>query len=369
MKKTVGNAMIEWLNTYIKPCDKTSTYTSYFYCIQIILIFKPEYQTKFLDDLCEEDLQNMINNIGHEYSKSTIRKIIIILKNTYKRGIKNKWCYTNPATDLIIPGYASIKEVPALTQFQQQRVEAAAAADPLGDIILFLLNSGLRAGELINLEWINYDNRHQEIHIRGSKTKAGIRTLPLTPTLITIIERQPHICDSIFTSTRGTPVTKSVLRKLYLRIRQKTGIDFFTNHVCRHTFATRMIERTADPKAVSILLGHTDVTFTLNKYTHPDQEYLYKQMQLIEHKYETDSSAVTQISTRNSLPANQNELLLISSLLNTGTVITPVSNKQTITLQLQISLPSYDLYPPHFHTKNAQDPCIGGTNSAYTGVL
>lgn len=106
-------------------------------------------------------------------------------------------CYTNPATDLIIPGYASIKEVPALTQFQQQRVEAAAAADPLGDIILFLLNSGLRAGELINLEWINYDNRHQEIHIRESKTKAGIRTLPLTPTLITIIERQPHICDSI----------------------------------------------------------------------------------------------------------------------------------------------------------------------------
>ncbi len=356
MKKTVGNAMIEWLNTYIKPCDKTSTYTSYFYCIQIILIFKPEYQTKFLYDLCEEDLQNMINNIGHEYSKSTIRKIIIILKNTYKRGIKNKWCYTNPATDLIIPGYASIKEVPALTQFQQQRVEAAAAADPLGDIILFLLNSGLRAGELINLEWINYDNRHQEIHIRGSKTKAGIRTLPLTPTLITIIERQPHICDSIFTSTRGTPVTKSVLRKLYLRIRQKTGIDFFTNHVCRHTFATRMIERTADPKAVSILLGHTDVTFTLNKYTHPDQEYLYKQMQLIEHKYETDSSAVTQISTRNSLPANQNELLLISSLLNTGTVITPVSNKQTITLQLQISLPSYDLYPPTFTPKTHKTP-------------
>ena len=64
VEKTVGNAMIEWLNTYIKPCDKASTYTSYFYCIQTILIFKPEYQTKFLDDLCEEDLQNTINNIG-----------------------------------------------------------------------------------------------------------------------------------------------------------------------------------------------------------------------------------------------------------------------------------------------------------------
>ena len=215
-------------------------------------------------------------------------------------------CYTNPATDLSVPAYASEKEVPALTQFQQQRVEAAAATDPLGDIILFLLNSGLRAGELINLEWINYDKRHQEIHIKESKTKAGIRTLPLTPTLITIIERQPHICDSIFTSTRGTPVTKSVLRKLYLRIRKKTGIDFFTNHVCRHTFATRMIERAADPKAVSILLGHTDVSFTLNRYTHPDNEYLHEQMQLIETLPESNLHVL-----------NKNELqLLLTSLID-----------------------------------------------------
>ena len=42
MKKTVGNAMIEWLNTYIKPCDKDSTYKNYFYFIRIILFFKPE---------------------------------------------------------------------------------------------------------------------------------------------------------------------------------------------------------------------------------------------------------------------------------------------------------------------------------------
>ena len=131
-----------------------------------------------------------------------------------------------------------------------------------------------------------------------------------------------------------------------MRIRKKTGIDFFTNHVCRHTFATRMIEQTADPKAVSILLGHTDVTFTLNRYTHPDQEYLHNQMQLIEHEPETNSSSVSQMISRSSSPASKNELqLLLASLFNTGTLIPPVSNKQTITLQLQIPLPSC-LYPP-----------------------
>ena len=347
MKKTVENAMKEWLNIYIKPCCKNTTYDSYLCCIKIMLIFKPEFQTMFLDQLHEEDIQNLLNDIGYEYSKSTIRKMIIILKNAYKKGNKNKWCRSNPATDLTVPAYASEKEVPALSVFQQQRVEAAAADDPLGDLVLFLLKSGLRAGELMNLKWDDYSKRYQELKIRTSKTKAGIRILPLTSTLIEIIERQSRLCDYIFTNTHGNPITKSSLRKLYLRIRKKTGIDFFTNHVCRHTFATRMIEQTADPKAVSILLGHTDVTFTLNRYTHPDQEYLHDQMQLIEHEPEINSSSVSQMISRSSSPASKNELqLLLASLLNTGTLIPPVSNKQTITLQLQIPLPSCGLYPP-----------------------
>lgn len=360
MKKTVENAMKEWLNIYIKPCCKKTTYECYFYCIQTILIYRPEYQTVLLDELHEEDLQNLFNDISHEYAKSTIKRILIIFKNTYDKGIKNKWCRSNPATDLTVPAYASEKEVPALSAFQQHQVEAAAADDQLGDLILFLLNSGLRAGELMNLKWNDYNKRYQELKIRVSKTKAGIRTLPLTPTLIEIIERQPRLSDYIFTNTHGDPITKSSLRKLYLRIRKRTGIDFFTNHVCRHTFATRMIEQTADPKAVSMLLGHTNVAFTLNRYTHPDQEYLHSQMQLIEHKPETNSFPVTQLSARSSSPANQNELqLLLASLLNAGTVIPPVSNTQTITLQLQIPLPSCGLT----HASQEQRILHGGTSS------
>ena len=69
MKKTVGNAMIEWLNTYIKPCDKASTYTSYFYCIQTILIFKPEYQTKFLAQIAITSWTPRGKNLGHGWSR------------------------------------------------------------------------------------------------------------------------------------------------------------------------------------------------------------------------------------------------------------------------------------------------------------
>ena len=46
----------------------------------------------------------------------------------------------------------------------------------------------------------------------------------------------------------------------------------------RHTFATRLIEKGADPKSVSLLLGHTTVQFTLQHYVHPDFEYLQRQV-------------------------------------------------------------------------------------------
>lgn len=105
---------------------------------------------------------------------------------------KNRWCCTNSAVDLRVMDHASEKEAPSLTKFQQQYVKTAAADDSLGDIV-FLLNSGLRVSKLINLEWNNYNKRYQELHIRESKTKAGIRIIPLTPTVIDIIEQQTHI--------------------------------------------------------------------------------------------------------------------------------------------------------------------------------
>ena len=59
-----------------------------------------------------------------------------------------------------------------------------------------------------------------------------------------------------------------------------------TPHMLRHTFATRMIENGADPKSVSLILGHSDVAFTLKKYVHPDIGHLQQQIMLIAGKKE-----------------------------------------------------------------------------------
>ena len=179
-------------------------------------------------------------------------------------------------------------------------IEKAAAKDPLGHITVFFLNTGLRAGELCNLTWRDYYPKVHGIKIETSKTKAGHRFIPLIPEAEEILLSQPYCCDYVFTSTKKTQVTKTVLRKLYVRLQEATGI-YVTNHIYRHTFATRMVEARADYKALSQLLGHTDVAFTLNRYPRLHLDFLRSQINLLSRKPSVQTGA---------LPAGSDHLAL-----------------------------------------------------------
>lgn len=151
-----------------------------------------------------------------------------------------------------------------------------------GEHILFLLETVLQRFELCNLMWSDFDRVHKIITIQESKTTAGKRIVPLTDLAYQIIlmqkKRKGH--DYIFTCRSHTKLTPSSLERTYMRLRKETGIKILTNHVCRHTFATRLIENGADPKAVSALLGHTSVSFTLDHYVSALQDFLAVQIML-----------------------------------------------------------------------------------------
>ena len=78
--------------------------------------------------------------------------------------------------------------------------------------------------------------------------------------------------------TKRKPNTISIYRDARRRLLthhpEAAGICHVTPHMLRHTFATRLIEKGADPKSVSMLLGHKNVVFTLQKYVSPDMEHL-----------------------------------------------------------------------------------------------
>ncbi len=283
MQNTVNNWLDEWLEVYVKPCKKEKTYRCYDDAIKRIRRQGPEFLYKMVNEVHELEVQIFINSLASKYAKSTLNDMRVVINQSFLIATRNRYCDVNPIGKLSIPKEASQKNVRALTQSEQVKVEQAAKRDMLGYIVLFFLYTGIRSSELCSLKWEDYNSDKESIRIIESKTRAEVRTIPLIPEANNIISSLPHYNDYIFNSTRKSPVTESVLKRLYQRMRRETGIDFLTNHVYRHSFATRLIENGVDYKALSVLLGHTDIAFTLRQYTTAEDNFLKQQIYLL-HK-------------------------------------------------------------------------------------
>lgn len=158
---------------------------------------------------------------------------------------------------------------------------------------LLMIKSGMRIGEITALYKTDIDRRNGFIHVRrtiardeagsyvvgeNAKTKSGVRDIPLTEELYQIIKEQecvnrmffglePH--GLLFRSVEGKILREYSINREIKRICQEAGIEPFTCHAFRNTFATRFIEqRPQDYKILSEILGHKDISITLNLYTH-----------------------------------------------------------------------------------------------------
>lgn len=296
---TLAKWLDEWLVTYKQCSVKNATYLNYSYAVSLI---KKTLSAKIpLSQITELILQKTINEIylnksyqNHsksKYSKSTLKTVRITLRQAFRTAMRLHIIDNDVSEYLVLPD-AFTKIIKPLTIDEQILVENACKNDPLGHLFIFLLRTGLRRTELINLKWTDYDFINQEIFIRKSKTKAGIRTVSLLNEVNDIILQQPHINEYIFNCTKNTPITESVMKKLYLRLRKKTGVMHLTNHVCRHTFVTRLCEKGVSAKAIAQIIGHSRTDYVMDIYALIEKEQLkfaiYKlddNMQFIDSKY------------------------------------------------------------------------------------
>ncbi|WP_020072495.1 tyrosine-type recombinase/integrase [Faecalispora sporosphaeroides] len=283
MHITLNEWLDTWIEAYIKNSKSENTYRCYKDSIRRIREAKAPFLDNDMRDITEIEMQAFINFLGKKYSKSTLNHARVVFDQAFATAIVNSYCERNPIHKLTLPIDADEKEIRALTLQEQEIVEEIAKTDPLGHIVLFFLNTGLRMQELCNLQWDDYNKKANYIIVRKSKTKAGIRLVPLIEEAKQILDAQPHYNRFIFNNTRKQPITENALKKLYLRLRTKTGIDFITNHVYRHSFATRLVEKGCEYKALSSLMGHTDVSFTLRRYATSNIDFLRQQINLL-HK-------------------------------------------------------------------------------------
>lgn len=306
-KTTVRQIMYGWVN-FRKDSVKESTFAHYMNLIERHIL--PVLGNIYVSALTTETINNFLKqqlNSGRVDGKgglspktvSDIRSVLLLgleyaCQQQYTCSIKTK--IFSPKT------CKTSKKI--LTRIEQSKLEEFLYQhpDPVNLGILTALYSGMRIGELCALQWGDIHSSEGIMHINKTiiriqnveqndengkktrilinrpKTESSNRFVPLPAFILEVLEKYRQKTDAFLITGTKYPMEPRVYLNKYKQILKKAGLNSFTFHSLRHTFATRCVETGFDTKSLSEILGHTNVSTTLQNYVHPSLELKKEQM-------------------------------------------------------------------------------------------
>ncbi|WP_250674122.1 tyrosine-type recombinase/integrase [Paraclostridium ghonii] len=256
-----------------------------------------------LKDLRATHIQRYYNKLQNQDNKptSTIKGLNTRLKPCLGEAEKQGYIQKNYCKMITLPKDDTKKDIKVLSQQDQQRFISAIQGHKLEILFLIALSTGLRLGELLGLKWFdidlntgmltvnrtlsrakNQDNGKYEIIEQLPKTKNSNRVIPIpTNILIKLKEHkkeqskhrlfigEAYINNNyVFTDDIGNPIDDKRPGRNLKSILTKLNIEPIKFHALRHTYATRLFENNVPPKTVQVLMGHYDISITMDIYTH-----------------------------------------------------------------------------------------------------
>ena len=182
------------------------------------------------------------------------------------------------------------------------------------DGIYILFKTGLRISEFVGLTKKNLDfensriivdhqlqrTRDMKYIIEDTKTECGERMVPMTPEVKEAFQRilanrknpkvEPMVdgySGFLYLDKNGRPMVALHWEKYFQHIREKYNKIYrvqmpkITPHVCRHTFCSNMAKSGMNPKTLQYIMGHSDISVTLNTYTHLNYDDAEEEMQKV----------------------------------------------------------------------------------------
>ena len=290
--KTINQITEEWKEEK-KKYVKKSTYAAYQLLIQNHI--KPYFGDLY--EVNEEKVQQFVfDKLDAGLSEKTIRDIIIVLKMILKFGIKNGYLeYIQ--IDAKFPSKQEKKDLDVLSKADQKKfMEHLRNNFTFKNLGIFIcLSTGMRIGEICGLRWCDVDTvegvikvrhtlqriyiiegetRHTELLLDTPKTANSVRDIPMSSELLKMLKSLNKVVNENYyvISNDIKPIEPRTYRNYYKKLCKQLDIPELKFHGLRHSFATRCIESKADYKTVSVLLGHSNISTTLNLYVHPNKE-------------------------------------------------------------------------------------------------
>lgn len=260
-----------------------------------------------LKDVKPIHCQNVLMQMTDKHANTTIEHSRRVMWSMFACAVENDLISKNPVTKGVrcTSGHEP-KEIKALT-LGEQRAFLEAVKDSVNcNQYAFVLQTGLRAGEMIGLRWSDVDFGRKTLRVRRTmeyrhgawmtgepKTKNGARDIPLTAEAIRILHAQREklkelkvrpleFADCVFLNGDGMPIQTSAYDSSITHYCKRHGFRAFSMHTLRHTFATRCIEAGMRPKTLQMILGHSKIGITMNLYVHVTDDEKAKEVAGIE---------------------------------------------------------------------------------------
>ncbi|EQJ74620.1 TPA: tyrosine-type recombinase/integrase [Clostridioides difficile] len=315
---TAGKKMTvyELFKKYLKQQRnaRASTQNTYHYLLEFLK--KDKFGARSIDTVKISDVKTWLLELKENgLAYGTVLFYKRALKPAFKMALHDDCIRKNPfdfSLSSVMKNDTQSRQ--ALTQEQEEKLLAFVQSDVCYqkhyDEIIVLLRTGLRISEFCGLTVndLDFTNRvinidHQLIKLKRNyivqppKSENGVRQIPMSDEVYQSLKnilkhrrKQKELeidgyKDFLFINRNGNPNVavnyEAVFRKLVNKYNSKheEQLPRITPHVMRHTFCTRLANAGMNPKALQYVMGHSNITITLNLYAHASLETVKAELQ------------------------------------------------------------------------------------------
>lgn len=269
----------------VRCAEKPSTVAFYKEKLERLLEY-PRLANARLDRIDEALIEDYVQHRRKDVAPATVNRQLATLRRALR--LAHKWRVIDrlPRIELL-QGERNREFVlsPA-----QERLYLDLAAQPLRDLAVLLLDTAMRVGEALLLQWpdVHFEPapgaRAGYIYVRDGKSRYAKRNLSMTARVKTMLSERASTAATpwVFASRTGEPYVGTSFNHMHQKLRATLKLPKdFVLHSFRHTMLTRLGETGADAFTIMRIAGHSSVTVS-QKYVHPTPETLERAFERLE---------------------------------------------------------------------------------------